>query len=66
MERAALRLKPGKERSLLRRHLWLFSGAVDEVVGLPLDGDVVDVLDAKGGFLARGHYQRTEIGRAHV
>ena len=59
MERAALRLKPGKERSLLRRHLWLFSGAVDEVVGLPIDGDVVDVLDAKGGFLARGHYQRT-------
>ncbi len=66
MERARLVLKPGKERSLLRRHLWLFSGAVESVDGLPLDGDVVDVVDSQGRFLACGHYQRTGSIRCRV
>ncbi len=48
-------LKRGKEKSLLRRHPWIFSGAIKRVEGLFQDGDIVDVVDAKGKFLARGY-----------
>ncbi len=55
-------LKAGKERSLLRRHPWVFSGAVAEVVGAPRPGAVVDVVDGAGHFLARGTYSpRSQI-----
>jgi len=48
-------LKKGKEKSLLRRHPWIFSGAIKRVEEPFQDGDVVDVVDAKGKFLARGY-----------
>jgi len=48
-------LKKGKEKSLLRRHPWIFSGAIKRVEGPFQDGDIVDVVDAKGKFLARGY-----------
>ncbi len=51
-----IRLKSGREKSLLRRHPWVFSGAVADVEGNPGLGDTVDVLDSHGGFLARGAY----------
>jgi 23S rRNA (cytosine1962-C5)-methyltransferase len=50
-------LKPGREKSLLRRHPWVFSGAIARVEGeaaSPQPGETVDVLDAHGQFLARG------------
>lgn len=51
-------LRPGRERSVLRRHPWVFSGAVARVEGAPADGDVVDVRDARGNWLARGYLNR--------
>ncbi len=51
-----VRLKAGREKSLLRRHLWVFSGAVAQVQGAPADGDTVRVVDAGGNFLAWGAY----------
>ncbi|MDR0982214.1 MAG: class I SAM-dependent rRNA methyltransferase [Culturomica sp.] len=50
-------LKAGKEKSVLRRHPWIFSGAIDKAVGHPEEGDVVEVDDEKGNFLAIGHCQ---------
>lgn len=53
-------LKHGKEESLKRRHLWVFSGAIESIRSLGgevREGDIVDVYDKKGDFLARGHYQ---------
>jgi 23S rRNA (cytosine1962-C5)-methyltransferase len=50
-------LKAGKEQSLLRFHPWVFSGAIQKIVGEPGEGDVVRVLDSNGGFLGLGHYQ---------
>ena len=47
-------LRRGRERSLRQRHPWLFSGAVEHVEGSPVDGSVVDVLDADRRFIARG------------
>jgi 23S rRNA (cytosine1962-C5)-methyltransferase len=49
-------LKPGREKSLLRRHPWVFSGAIDKVQGDPQPGDTVDVISASGDFLARAAY----------
>ncbi len=50
-------LKPGKEESLRRFHPWIFSGAIHRFEVEPTEGDVVQVLDSKGNFLAIGHYQ---------
>ncbi len=52
-----IKLKPKKEESLLRFHPWVFSGAIQSIGGKPNEGDVVEVLDNKGNFLALGHYQ---------
>ncbi len=49
-------LKPGREKPVRHRHPWIFSGAVARVEGRPADGDVVDVVDHQGTFLARGLY----------
>ena len=49
-----IRLRPGKERSLLRRHPWVFEGSVDQ--GRADAGETVRVEAADGGFLAWGAY----------
>jgi 23S rRNA (cytosine1962-C5)-methyltransferase len=59
-------LKPGREKSLLRRHPWVFSGALDRVDGDPRPGETVDVLDAKGHFLARAAYSPSSQIRARA
>ncbi|MEE4214821.1 MAG: class I SAM-dependent rRNA methyltransferase [Bacteroidales bacterium] len=50
-------LKSGKDQSVMRRHPWIFSGAIKKMSGEPAEGDIVDVFDNKDNFLARGHYQ---------
>jgi len=47
-------LNKGREQSLLRRHPWVFSGAIARVAGDPLPGETVDVCSQDGSFLARG------------
>jgi 23S rRNA (cytosine1962-C5)-methyltransferase len=49
-------LKKGKEKAVLHRHPWVFSGAIEKVKGKPANGDVVRLTDAKGVFLAYGFY----------
>ena len=49
-------LKVGKEKSLLRKHPWIFSGAIQRVEGAPNIGDTVQVCAADGGFLAHAAY----------
>jgi 23S rRNA (cytosine1962-C5)-methyltransferase len=63
---AQLRLKPGRERSLLRRHPWVFSGAIDEVTGAPQSGAAVRVSAADGKFLAWAAYSPASQIRARV
>ncbi|MBI4768864.1 MAG: class I SAM-dependent methyltransferase, partial [Chloroflexi bacterium] len=62
----ALILKPGREKSLLRRHPWVFSGAVERVDGNPAPGGTVDLLSSKGDFLARAAYSPISQIRARV
>lgn len=49
-------LKSGREQSVLRRHPWIFSGAIASVGGHPADGETVEVFDAQHNWLARGSY----------
>ena len=49
-------LKAGREKSLLRRHPWIFSGAVARVEGSPATGDSVQIHSAQGEFLAHAAY----------
>lgn len=51
-----VRLLPGKQKSLARRHPWIFSGAIREVSGDPGVGDTVEVLSSEGTWLARAAY----------
>ena len=57
--RTQIYLRRGKEESLLRRHPWIFSGAIERVKsqGEVKEGEVVDVFTKSGEFIARGHYQ---------
>jgi len=52
----AILLKRGREKSVLRRHPWIFSGAIARIEGHPKPGETVDVLAAEGALLARGAY----------
>ncbi len=49
-------LKPGREKSLLRRHPWVFSGAIAKVEGAPESGETVVVQDSHGSVLGLGAY----------
>lgn len=61
MERPQLILAPGKDKAVMRRHPWIFSGAVRKKIGSPKEGDLVDVYSADGHWLAVGHYQDESI-----
>ena len=49
-------IAPGREKSLLRNHPWIFSGAVATVQGRPKMGQTVDVLAQNGKWLAKAAY----------
>ncbi|TAE35127.1 MAG: class I SAM-dependent rRNA methyltransferase [Sphingobacteriales bacterium] len=49
-------LKRGKEKAVLQRHPWVFSGALQQVNGKPENGQLVSVLAFDKQFLAYGHY----------
>lgn len=50
-------LKKGKEESLLRKHPWVFSGAIDRADEPVEEGELVDVYTHQNQFIARGHAQ---------
>ena len=54
-------MAPGKDKAVMRRHPWIFSGAVRKIVGEPQEGDLVDVVAADGRWLAVGQYQSDSI-----
>jgi 23S rRNA (cytosine1962-C5)-methyltransferase len=49
-------LKKGKEKAVLQRHPWLFSGAIERIMGKPVNGDIVKLLNDKGEFMSYGFY----------
>ena len=64
-------LNPNREKSLLRRHPWIFSKAIhrvdhDTVDGDPAPGSTVDLISSEGLFLARASYSPASQIRARV
>ena len=49
-------LKAGRDKSIKRRHPWVFSGAVEKVIGDPQSGDTVLVRSAEGQQLGQAAY----------
>lgn len=49
-------LKSGKEKSIQRRHPWVFSGAVFGVSREINDGEMVDIVDSKNNHLGTGYF----------
>ena len=58
-------LKPGRDESVLRRHPWLFSGAIARTEGDGSDG-VSEIVDASGRVLAHGAYSADSQIRARL
>lgn len=52
-----VKLKPGKEESLERRHPWVFSGAIAKLDDGIEEGDTVLVMTSKDEPVGVGHYQ---------
>jgi 23S rRNA (cytosine1962-C5)-methyltransferase len=53
-------LQPKRENSLLKKHPWVFSGAIRDLPELE-EGEIVSVHAASGQFLARGYYSAGTI-----
>ena len=66
MSAPVLVLKAGRGKSLKRRHPWVFSGAIEKVVGDPQSGDTVLVRSAEGQPLALAAYSPHSQIRARV
>ena len=54
-------LKPTKEKSLLRKHPWVFSGAIKLIDEDIIDGDIVEVYNNKDRYMGTGHYNEGTI-----
>jgi 23S rRNA (cytosine1962-C5)-methyltransferase len=63
---AAVVLKKGRDKSLRRRHPWIFSGAIEKIAGKPGAGDTVAVQSAEGKSLAKAAYSPKSQIRARV
>jgi 23S rRNA (cytosine1962-C5)-methyltransferase len=59
-------LKQGREKSLRRRHPWVFSGAIERVEGQPDSGASVEIVTAAGELLGRAAYSPASQIRARV
>jgi 23S rRNA (cytosine1962-C5)-methyltransferase len=60
-------LHSGREKSLLRRHPWIFASAIKSMdEGVHVSGQTVDLLSSDGKFLARASYSPLSQIRARV
>lgn len=51
-------LKKGREKSLLRKHPWIFSGAIEKEYGNIENGDIIEIFSSANKWLARGTYSK--------
>jgi 23S rRNA (cytosine1962-C5)-methyltransferase len=64
--RFSIEIQQGRERSLLRRHPWIFANSISSVQGNPQPGDTVEVFDHEGRWLARAAFSPSSQIRARV
>jgi 23S rRNA (cytosine1962-C5)-methyltransferase len=63
---AVVAIRRGRARPLWAGHPWIFASSVDRVEGSPADGDLVEVRDDAGRFLARGFWNGRSLLRVRV
>ncbi len=63
---ATLVLAPGRDRSVTRRHPWIFAGSVDRLDGRARPGDTVIVQAANGRALGRAAFSPASQIRARM
>ncbi|AWB67809.1 23S rRNA (cytosine(1962)-C(5))-methyltransferase RlmI [Saccharobesus litoralis] len=63
---ARIILQPSREKSLLRKHPWIFSRAIKKVIGKPNSGETVEVYSDKGDFLCIASYSPESQIRARA
>lgn len=59
-------LKPGRQKSVLNHHPWIFSGAISRVNGDPKAGETVAVISSEGEWLASGAFSPMSQIRVRV
>lgn len=52
----SVKLKKGRDKSLLRKHPWIFSGAIDKINNITQNGETVEIISADGKLLGFGSY----------
>jgi 23S rRNA (cytosine1962-C5)-methyltransferase len=62
----SITLKIEREKSMLRRHPWIFEGAIERTEGIIRSGDTVDILANDGTWLAKAAYSPESQIRARV
>ncbi len=63
---AAIYLEKGRDKSLRRKHPWIFSRGIKRVEGDPVSGETVDVLANNGAWLAKAAFSPASQIRARV
>lgn len=66
MQNSQIILKQGREKSVLQRHPWIFSGAINEIKGNPGSGETVDVISANGEWLCSAAFSPVSQIRARI
>jgi 23S rRNA (cytosine1962-C5)-methyltransferase len=51
-----IRLKKNEDKRIREGHLWIFSNEIEEPVEAKGEGEIVEVYDSRGNFLAKGYY----------
>ncbi len=59
-------LRRGRAKPLWAGHPWVYAESVDRVEGSPADGDLVEVVDEAGRFVARGFWNSRSVLRVRV
>lgn len=62
----SIHLVKAREKTLLRRHPWIFSGAIEKVSDAPSAGETVDIFANDGRWLAKAAYSPESQIRARV
>ncbi len=61
-----VKIKKKREKSLLRRHPWVFTSAIESVIGTPKSGETVRIISNRGEFLGYGAYSPNSKIRIRV
>jgi len=56
-----IRLEKNEDKRIREGHLWVFSNEIEDSSEVKGEGEVVEVEDFKGNFLAKGYYNRHSL-----